>query len=421
MVAIEERVSEARTLVQNLADGKFETVVARFDETMKAALPADKLQEVWSALVEMHGPLTEELGVKLEVEGLFEVAYVTCRFTENTFDFKVVFDKNDRVTGLFVVPRWIGWKTPDYVDTNAFDDVDVSVGSDPYILSGTLSKPKNAFMAPAVVLVHGSGPQDRDETVGKNKPFKDIAWGLASRGIAVLRYEKRTAQYASTVLKQTPFTVQHESVDDALAGLALLRKTDGIDHSKTFIIGHSLGAMVAPLIAEQDTQLSGMVLLAGNSRPLEDVIIEQCDYLIELAGPNVGELSQVMQLRSGAEMAKDESLLNELSQDQILNGAPVSYWKHLKKYDPATTAKHTPNTPMLLCHGARDYQVTQKDVAGWKEGLGTRSNVTYKEYSNLNHLFAEGEGKSHPGEYMEEKHVSVEVINDIADWIKSIV
>lgn len=420
MVAIDERVSQAKTLVKNLADGKFETVFACFDDNMKAALPVDKLQEVWSALVAMHGQLTEELGVKLEVEGLFDVAYVTCRFSENTFDFKVVYDKADRVTGLFVVPRWIGWQAPDYVDTNAFDEVDVSVGSEPYILSGTLSKPKNAFLAPAVVLVHGSGPQDRDETVGKNKPFKDLAWGLASRGIAVLRYEKRTAQYASSVLDQKPFTVQHESVDDALAALALLRKTDGINHNKTFVVGHSLGALVAPLIAEQDTQLSGMVLLAGNSRPLEDVIIEQCDYLIELAGPNVGELSQVLQLRAGAEMVKDESLLSELSADQILNGAPVSYWKHLKKYDAAMTAKHL-ITPMLVCHAGRDYQISAKDFTGWKNGLGTRANVKFKEYPTLNHLFAEGEGKSHPGEYMEEKHVSVEVVDDIANWIKSII
>lgn len=420
MVAIDERVSEAKALVQNLSDGKFDAVVAQFDDNMKSVLPTDKLQEVWSTLTEMHGPLTEELGVRLDVEGLFDVAYVTCRFSENTFDFKIVFDRDDRVTGLFVVPRWIGWQAPDYVDTNEFEDVDVSIGEEPWVLPGTLSLPKDAFMLPGVVLVHGSGPQDRDETVGKNKPFKDLAWGLASRGIAVLRYEKRTAQHAATVLTQTPFTVQHESVDDALAALALLRKTDGINHNKTFVIGHSLGAMVTPLIAEQDSQCAGMVLLAGNSRPLEDVMIEQCDYLIELAGPNVGELSPVLQLRAGAEMVKDESLLAELAPEQILNGAPVSYWRHLRNYDPTATAKHVP-TPMLICHGGRDYQVTEKDFAGWKNGLGERAKVTFKEYPDLNHLFADGHGKSHPGEYMEEKHVSVEVVNDIADWIKDII
>jgi len=81
---------------------------------------------------------------------------------------------------------------------------------------------------PAVVLVHGSGPQDRDETIGPNKPFRDLAWGLASQGIAVLRYDKRTKVHGAMMAGAVEqFTVKEETIDDALAAVALLRGTDG--------------------------------------------------------------------------------------------------------------------------------------------------------------------------------------------------
>jgi hypothetical protein len=121
------------------------------------------------------------------------VVYVTCEFQRGKLDTKVVFDGN-KITGLFFVLSGT-YKPPPYADSSKFEEREISIGKGIWSLPGTLSLPKGVGFFPAVVLVHGSGPHDRDETIGPNKPFRDLANGLASRGIAVLRYEKRTKQY----------------------------------------------------------------------------------------------------------------------------------------------------------------------------------------------------------------------------------
>ena len=130
--------------------------------------------------------------------------------------------------------------------------------------------------------MHGSGPEDRDETVGGTKPFKDLAQGLASRGIAVLRYVKRTKQYPT--LEAAP-TMTAESVDDAVRAAELLRHEDGIDPKRILVLGHSQGGYVLPRIMQRDAKLAGVIVMAGNVRPLEELIVEQTSdpYVLSLA------------------------------------------------------------------------------------------------------------------------------------------
>jgi predicted alpha/beta hydrolase len=133
--------------------------------------------------------------------------------------------------------------------------------------------------------VHGSGPLDRDETVFANKPFRDLAWGLASQGIAVLRYEKRTKQHAAKLgAIGGPWTLKEETIDDVLAAVALLRQTAGIEVTRIFVLGHSLGGMLIPRIGTRDAPIAGFIVLAGATRPLEDMILEQTTYLVSLEG-----------------------------------------------------------------------------------------------------------------------------------------
>src|SRR5262249_23144105 len=136
---------------------------------------------------------------------------------------------------------------------------------------------------PAVVLVHGSGPNDRDETILGNKPFRDLAGGLASQGIAVLRYEKRTRAHAAKLAVKTP-TLDEEVTDDAVAAGKLLRRTKDVDPKRVFVLGHSLGATMAPRIGERDPDIAGLIVLAGATRPLEDLILEQVSYAFSLRG-----------------------------------------------------------------------------------------------------------------------------------------
>jgi hypothetical protein len=249
----------------------------------------------------------------------------------------------------------------------------------------------------AVVLVHGSGPNDRDETVGANHPFRDLAWGLADRGIAVLRYEKRTRQYPDRTAAIKNLTVRDETIDDAIAAARLLRSRDRIDPKRVFVLGHSLGGTLAPRIAAEDGALAGIVIMAGATRPLEQVAREQIAYLASLA-PAASPVDQ------------------EAALQRLLHAAPDSYWKDLNAYQPARTAA-TLTIPILILQGERDYQVTLDDLKGWRSALDDRPNVTIKTYPSLNHLFLPGEGKSTPGEYERAGRIPDLVLDDIARWI----
>ena len=196
--------------------------------------------------------------------------------------------------------------------------------------------PVGAGPFPAVVLVHGSGPNDRDETVEGNRPFRDLAWGLASRGVAVLRYEKRTRQHGTKLAAVKDFTVRQETVDDALAAADLLRHTGGIDPRRVFVLGHSLGGMLIPRIGQRDPQLAGLIVMAGAAKPLEDIILEQVAYLDAADGAVTdSEKSRLESLR--AEVARVKALKPDATGTAL--GAPVSYWLDLQGYNPPAAAK----------------------------------------------------------------------------------
>jgi dienelactone hydrolase len=428
-----DATAHARALLDALLKEDYDAASKDFDEAMKKNVPTDKLKEVWKSVLRQSGPFKSVVATNVEARGRAQVVTLTCQFEKAAIDVNVAVDGKE-VIGLNIRPNAkVGYKAPDYVKADAFREVEVTVNPGEWELPGTLTLPKGDGPFPAVVLVHGSGPHDRDESVGPNQPFRDLAGGLASKGVAVLRYEKRTKQHGFKLVKQNlAYTIKEEAVDDAAAAAALLRARKEIDPKRVYVLGHSLGGHLAPLIAGRDGELAGLILLAGNSRPLTDLVPEQYDYLLSLLeNASDEEKKQVedfaKQLADFKKQAADtkktvarlkDPKLEETSPstEQIL-GAPVSYWVSLREYDAAATAAKV-KAPVLVLQGERDYQVTMTDFDGWKKALKGHDNVRFKAYPKLNHLFAEGEGKSRPTEYQQAKHVSAEVIDDIADWIK---
>jgi alpha-beta hydrolase superfamily lysophospholipase len=207
-------------------------------------------------------------------------------------------------------------------------------------------------------------------------------------------------------------------VDDAVAAVALLRGRPSVDKERVFVIGHSLGAYLVPRIAAQDEcgRIAGFVLLAGATRPIEDLTWEQFNYLSRLDGELTDtEQTQLNQLKALIDRVKSPDL-GDAPLKPIL-GAPASYWLDLRGYDPARQAVDV-ERPMLILQGERDYQVTMVDFRNWKDALSRRHNVELKSYADLNHLFVKGSGKSTPAEYSVRGNVSETVVDDIARWIE---
>jgi dienelactone hydrolase len=335
-------------------------------------------------------------------------------------DVRVAFDKEHQISGFGFLPTKppVEYKLPDYSDAKSFSESEIILNPDSeWKLPGTLTMPLGNGPFPAVILVHGSGSHDRDETLGPNKPFRDLAGGLASRGIAVLRYDKRNYVHQSKIKVET-FTVQEEVIDDVLAAVQLLKTTPKIDAKRIIVVGHSLGAMAAPRVATIDPDIHGIVLMAGAARPLEDLIIEQLTYIGSLSGPNAeGARKMLADIKDLLAKVKDPKLLAEMKDTERPMGMPPAYWKSLKVLDPAPTAGKL-TCRVLVLHGDRDYQITLDDFALFEKALAGKPNATLKRFPNLNHLFMDGKGKATPEEYQKTGHVAAEVIEMIAAWVK---
>lgn len=417
----------AMEFVDQLAKGDYAGATSRYDDAMKKSAPEPKLKEIWEQLLGQVGAYQKQTGTHTTQAQGYRIVFVTTQFEKALIDVQVVFNKQDQISGLFFKPAASfsstpqAYNPPDYVKSGSFHESKVTVGSGEWALPGILSLPEGSGPFPAVVLVHGSGPNDRDETIGPNKPFLDLAWGLASQGIAVLRYDKRTKAHASQFTPDlvARLTVKEETTDDALLAVQLLRQTQGINPKRVYVLGHSLGAMLAPRIGQQDPALAGLIILAAPARPLEDVTADQFEYLFNLDGSLTDqEKTDLQAVQTQAARVKDPSLSANVSATELPLGISAAYWLDLRGYQPAEVAKNLA-MPLLVLQGGRDYQVSAaKDFEGWKAALAGKANTTLKLYPELNHLFISGQGPSTPAEYEQEGHVSPDVVADIAKWIQ---
>jgi dienelactone hydrolase len=397
----------ARKALGHVLAGQYAEFLQMSTADVQKSLPEAEMAKL-GAMIKTYGVLDKVGDPTTLKSGPNSIFVFPTRFANQNINFRIIINSSGQVSGFFQLPGGVNWQRPEYSKPDTFKEREVTVGEGEWKLPATLTVPAGAGPFPAAVLVHGSGPNDRDETVGGTKVFKDLAEGLASRGIVVLRYEKRSMQYRARVASIAKLTVQEETVDDAVRAIALLRSQPEVNGSKLFVIGHSLGAYVAPRIAEADGKLAGMVLMAGNVRPLEDLLVEQVEYM----GIKGDQLE-----RSKALQAKVKKLEPADEDSPALGGLPVSYWLDLKDYDPAAAAKKL-GIPMLILQGERDYQVTMTDFNLWKAAVGNAKGVVLKSYPALNHLFVAGEGKSMPAEYGRPGHVAPAVIDDIAKFIK---
>ncbi|WP_233841388.1 alpha/beta fold hydrolase [Dyella sp. 2HG41-7] len=299
----------------------------------------------------------------------------------------------------------------------SFASRDMEIPSPLGPLPATLTLPKGAGPFPVVLLVAGSGPNDRDETIGPNKPFLDVAQGLAAEGIASLRYDKRTRVYGKEIVGKS-ITVDDEVTDDALTALHALGQQPAIDSHRVFVVGHSLGAVMAPRIGQRDPQLAGIVLMSAAAKFDMDTIIRQARYIGAQQGASPELLNEKL-----APLVQARDTLAHADAKHPPSGdffhAPASYWLSLRDYDPVATAQGL-HQPMLIMQGTNDYQVTPKDdFSRWQAAFAHDPRVKLVEYPGLGHIYMQAGNPPSPADYAKAGHVDERVIHDMAAWIKA--
>jgi uncharacterized protein len=411
-------IAKSKTFIELLSKQDFSKAHSYFSEEFKSQLNLDTLQKTWETINSQVGKFKQQSETLSDKNPVV----ITCEFQNLSLDVQISFDKENKINGLFFAPTKakekseVEYQKPSYANTELFEEKEVTVGTGEWTVPATLTIPKGKTKLSAIVLVHGSGPNDRDETIGPNKVFKDLAWGLASKGIAVLRYDKRTRVHGAKFGKLKNQTVNEETVDDAVLAVELLRQTPNVDKKNIYVLGHSLGGMMIPRIGVKGKNIKGFVVFAGSTRFLPDVILEQYKYIFSLEGDLTTEKQAVIK-----NVENDVATVNalkpaDINSDKIYLGVPASYWLDLKSYNPPILAKSL-KQPMLVLQGERDYQVTMKDFQNWKDALGKKKNATFKTYPTLTHSFMEGSPKPGPKDYEKAGNVNENVVNDIANWI----
>jgi len=409
----------ATAFVELLVQQNFVAVVASFDETLQVALPEDRLRAAWMTTLQQAGAFRRPVATSLSAAAGSQTAIVTCEFARRSMDVQIVYDRDARVTSLFVRPTPAPWKPPTYATAGAFTDTSTTIGTGEWALPASLTLPSGPGPFPAVVLVHRAGLQDRDESIASNKPFKDLAVGLAARGIAVLRFDKRTKIHAAKLATTGRFTVKEESMDDALAAVETLRANRRIDRTRIVVLGHGLGGMLVPRIAQLDRRIAGFIVMAGAARSLEGAMLAQAHHLAIADGTvTPSEQLWIDEMQTVVDRVRALTPAN-IDDAATIGGAPASYWLDLQGYDPAAVATAI-TAPMLVLQGERDYEVTMDDYAKWRAALGSTRTVTWKTYPALDHLFIAGRGPSQPSEYFIAGHVDAAVIRDITAWIRTL-
>ncbi|MBS0381139.1 MAG: alpha/beta fold hydrolase [Proteobacteria bacterium] len=413
-------IANATASLTAFVHGDYAAVGKHFAPELVQGLPPAKLKQTWGQIeglvgaYQSHGPARQQV-----VQGKPAVV-VPVQFARGALDFVTACDADQRLSAFYLLePSAVAAASPAtsqvLPDGARVEPLDVPSPDGP--LRGALTLPAGKGPFPAVVLVSGSGANDMDETVEGNKPFKDIAEGLAQAGVASLRYDKRTLDHALKAAANPDFTIDDEVTDDALSALHLLTQQQAIDPQRVFVLGHSLGAQMAPRIAQRDPQLAGVIMLAAPARPILDVIAAQQREQGERTHQGQAEIAGMVAKTEAEKVLLAKADPAHPPQGRFA-GMPQAYWLSWQNVDQVAAAKSL-TLPILILQGGNDFQISPAlDFDAWKQALAGKPNVTFHLFPGLSHLFMPGPTRS-PTDYAKPAHVDPAVIATIASWIKA--
>jgi fermentation-respiration switch protein FrsA (DUF1100 family) len=407
--------TDARALVGEFAAGDYDAVVRNHSYSLLMKLTTGKavMEKIWTSIIDSYGAFQTIYGAeRILHEGSLHSVIVKVAFKAQCIDFRVTYN-GSVIAGIHYAPNEDDPTAPGEVFVSAFSTRELTFGETGWELTGTLTLPDGEGPWPVAVIVHGSGPLGRDGRVVAQTPYRDIAEGLARRGIASFRYDKRTYVYGSRMTGD--ITVWEETVNDAALAAIMLRELDDTTFTRVVVIGHSLGGMLLPRIAGS-AGADAYIALAAAATPLHRMMVAQYEYFFSLDGViDDDEQKSLDQVREMADHV-DALARGETFDASELFGVPASYWNDLAGYDPVEAMAGI-GRPLLMLQGEGDYQVTMSDFARFEAALSGKEGVTMISYPGLSHLFTPSGDPPSPDDYRQSASFDETVLDDMAAWI----
>lgn len=414
-----------KEVIKDFQSGNVENVYSKFDSSVAKILPPHRLAPIWSQLVANYG---EFIGFGLQdttSKGDNLIINTDLDYEKAIMNFMLSVNKQtNRISGIYFseqekknIRSEIEKPLPTYIDTTKFQEEDIVI-KDIFDLKGKLTLPKSQTNKIVFVLVHGSGPNDMDGTLGENKFLKNLAWGLSSIGFSTIRYNKITKRHVQKLVEKNPGMTQSDEYDNSIKGaIEFVRTTPKLKDLNIFLVGHSQGASAITSFSSNN-EIKGLILLAGTPRKLYDLYTEQLEYIFNIDGivrPSERTIIEEHKNKIGYYKNYKKGIIEK---DSLPMNLSIEYLRYLDDFNPISNLKES-EKPILILNCGHDYQVTKTDFDIWKSNLSSKSNVTLKYLDKLNHIFAETETMAVPADYQKYTPISNILFDEVLHWINS--
>ncbi|MCG9880309.1 MAG: alpha/beta hydrolase [Bacteroidia bacterium] len=409
---------KAQGVLSHFKNREFAKVNPLLDYEMRRVLGENGLEELWDALQMQFGEVLKVYESEGELVDTLWVTRTKVDFEKKSWMLKIVFNLQEKISGLFIEPLKMPYQPPSYADESLFYEYKKTLPDPKFPVEGLLTIPKKiAKQIPVVIIVAGSGPNDKDLTIGSKRIYKDIAWGLASKKIAVFRFDKRTLTHGKAMLGNTNFTIDDEYTKDVQLAVKLLQMQAEIDPNQIYVLGHSLGGHLLPYFASKIKGIRGFIGFGANYSGLPELMAYQADFLSKDLPKEQQRPYQM--LKQKALYAKDRFSPNS-PDDSLPDGLTAKYLLSLTHAGPQNYLKSISKKPFLLIQGEKDYQVPTSELLKWQKAFYTikHAEVSYITLENINHIGAEELGKMSPASYEKPGNVSPLLINEVANFVR---
>ena len=412
----QELIDLSEHYMNELRAGNIDVVYEETSEEFKAEITLDRFTQIVAGIFQRVGDYIQTNDSSVEIKSEYDIVVLDEEYSRFLAKAMFTYDSESKIMGFAVASNGYNAESSDN-----WHEIALSVGQSKYPLEAALTLPNNVEKAPVVILVSGSGANDLNETIGaaENAPLKDIAHGLADQGIASLRFDKHTYDYGAVGFPEN-VTIYDEYLYDVNAIIKQVSQRDDVDVNRIYVLGHSQGGMLVPMIANENPEVKSIISMAGTLRDLEDITYDQSVMMINQM--NLSDADKEAAIAILTQQLQEIKNIQEGDTATYL-GQPASYWYSMNSVDRAAMAKAL-EIPMLILQGADDFQVyADVDYVLWQETLADKDNVTYHLYDGLNHTFMESDSQKDVIDttvYDAPANVDQRVIDDIASWINSL-